>query len=1692
MFDDTQDFEQGQDTPLNTTPNYLIAASIHETANTSFIHKVGKAAGNFYDAYAGGAVDKLMEGDVTGSINYVQGSLAATVTSGGMSIVNSLGWAGNALANATWRDDSEQETWTDYDTSAALSYLDDDWGEQYKRQKDTYDMVGFIASSFAPGTLGVKAARAGRVALLGAAKVTPMFERMAANGFVGKLTSEATGLLIPQTERYVVAGAAEIAARRATFEGYWTHAMGSALNGTLNGAIDNIAFEMAAYAAMHRGPILKDQSVSDVMTNAVTWGLAGGVVFGAVQGLSTYGKLKKFKNSFEEQTAPLTHQFEHMEGAATSDKIGAAVQDYVTTPALNKESFLRDYMPTLEAAEARKFTDQEVAHIWNNLESLRESKLTSLKSQIHGGIVKITKQRYGDEELGNILGKEVTKNITDNVDSVFRNVDEIARLGVKTKFETELKVADKAQTEAAKKLGIDAAHTDIPDLPEGNFQYIMLKGEQRGSVAERFEGSLGVADMVSSTSKIDSMVSSAGFSKIRKPEDLKNLWKPLASEVTAVKAELRWFWADKLKPSDFGAKGIIVDALDIPVLQRAAELGESVRVVIKGSEVQLSGGALREQLVQSKSAFMKSRTASSKDWDSGAVARFADVDPRFVAEGQVARSGNTDHLFYNANESMRLGVPNAREVPQAAKLVVRPDPRYDDELAEHIMDGMAWHRAKRQIMEDAQKLVIDPNLPKQVRARLPELTDQDMARVSASGMSQGVFSAIDAGFTGLKAKLALIGQATNELRTARRLAVKDELGAKLTQLHAKSPEKFGEFGAINNKLLQTEEKFVYYLDDQYGHVMIPQKHKKFWDGTATQADLEAGVPVLQDGLEKWGDGRRIFLNIKSDEVADLIQTHMSLNGKRVQIRNGIQSAQNITEGAAWDANAYYPFRPDNKQFRYVAYIEDTKIASGSVGRIQRIVAPDSDTLSRMLSYVDESKGFIKHTEKSSKENFAAISGMDNYETAFTDLRFDAGKQSHGHTALMYERTDPTLIADDLLNWHLRMEDATSRFMINSRYDAQFRELKRLAGLQGEFDDSVLGTLSEIEKTGRNPYLDGIKTALDISQVGDAHFLWSASERLDRMTSRAWQGAKRALDGTRDYRELHKVADELKKYGVGTGYEDAMLHELANRGAVSGTLNSLVRNANGLVATLMLRLDAFNAINNAVGATVLLGKETSELVRAIKAKDAGAAGELAQIMTTSLDGTNAIRSPTKMATKAVEAWVRRSGKFKDEMAAAKYAEYKELGFIQDASAQYDKLIDDVANIGVDSAVVSEGKLQRGWEYVKTQGAKVTMNNYAEEMNRFIAAHVADQIASVGVKQGVITNDMRKSFINTFVNRTQGNIVASQRPLMFTGAIGQALGLFQTYQLNMIQQLTRGISQHGISSAARLVGLQATVYGMNGVPGFDAMNRKLVGEAEGNVRNDDFISAAYNSGVPKLVADMFTYGTFSAVSGTNLYTRGDINPRHVTVVPFNPVDAPAYQILAKGLGNLSNAFGGILDGNPIGQVITQGIEHNGMNRSLSGIGAILNQLTSEKGQTFTTDKNSNIQYANDLMSFMTIARLGGAKALDESTVKEKFYRDSSYKASREKKIQELGKSYKMEVLSDGAMKLDTLLDFQKSYVALGGNPRNFNKWALNHMRNTTEPKAQQMATNLKNPESLKYQQMMGGVAPAEAESWPKFEQ
>jgi hypothetical protein len=157
-----------------------------------------------------------------------------------------------------------------------------------------------------------------------------------------------------------------------------------------------------------------------------------------------------------------------------------------------------------------------------------------------------------------------------------------------------------------------------------------------------------------------------------------------------------------------------------------------------------------------------------------------------------------------------------------------------------------------------------------------------------------------------------------------------------------------------------------------------------------------------------------------------------------------------------------------------------------------------------------------------------------------------------------------------------------------------------------------------------------------------------------------------------------------------------------------------------------------------------------------------------------------------------------------------------------------MIDDLTLSGGESPVKLTEKLDAAFQKAKSladTGEKITGNRMAEEYNRFVAANVADQITQIAIKAGVLGEKEAASYINTFVNRTQGNIMASQRPLIFQGPIGQAVGLFQGFQFNTMQQLFRAVSEGSAKDAAMMLGLQGTLYGLNGLPGFQYINQQI---------------------------------------------------------------------------------------------------------------------------------------------------------------------------------------------------------------------------------------------------------------------------
>jgi len=136
-----------------------------------------------------------------------------------------------------------------------------------------------------------------------------------------------------------------------------------------------------------------------------------------------------------------------------------------------------------------------------------------------------------------------------------------------------------------------------------------------------------------------------------------------------------------------------------------------------------------------------------------------------------------------------------------------------------------------------------------------------------------------------------------------------------------------------------------------------------------------------------------------------------------------------------------------------------------------------------------------------------------------------------------------------------------------------------------------------------------------------------------------------------------------------------------------------------------------------------------------------------------------------------------------------------------------------------------------------GAKLTLADRTEEFVRFVAARTADNIFSAAGFEGM---DLQQQ-VRTFVNRVHGNYVSSQRPVAFQGPIGQAMGLFQTYQFNLMQQVFRHIENGDKKSLAILFGLQSSLFGLQGLPGFQALNTHIVGNASNNPDHTDFYSS-----------------------------------------------------------------------------------------------------------------------------------------------------------------------------------------------------------------------------------------------------------
>jgi hypothetical protein len=648
-------------------------------------------------------------------------------------------------------------------------------------------------------------------------------------------------------------------------------------------------------------------------------------------------------------------------------------------------------------------------------------------------------------------------------------------------------------------------------------------------------------------------------------------------------------------------------------------------------------------------------------------------------------------------------------------------------------------------------------------------------------------------------------------------------------------------------------------------------------------------------------------------------------------------------------------------------------------------------------------------------------------------------------------------------------------MVEHRYSQSFQELQHLGDRYTNIATSQFRSLTEalVERV-KDPYQDIVKTALDISRASEYQW-WRSFNDLVRDT------IEKPLFVFRDIvQKTSKVDDQFVSevntksaaLGLGQPFSVAAM-EIAQRNiADKPFLARWIGKAQGVMSSTLLQLDFFNALNNIVSTPVLLGGEAKYLLNAIQRGDPTVAGKLSLLMSVKVPGQAEIEqfSLGRLTAKALQNY-----RQDDLQNLGLLKRYQSIGAVTDVLQQERQMLGELTlDFGKVNAAQAESKVQKAFEL----GKAITGNRLAEEMTRFVAADVMRQITDLALEAGVLRNTAEANeYIQLFVNRVQGNYLHSQRPIVFQGVVGQAISLFQTYQFNLMQQLFKYVGEGDAKAVGMLLGLQSSIYGMQGLPAFNFLNTHIVGNASGNTQHRDLYNAS-STVFGKALGDWLQYGAGSNALGLidpsmkiNLYSRGDINPRQLSVLPTNISDIPVVNASVRFVQNLWSAAEKGVNGASLWPTISQAIEHNGLSRPLAGLAQVVQGYT-------TTNQGSLLSSSQDFWQIATLSRIAGGKPFDEAIALDALFRINAYRAKDLTRIQDLGSAFKTQLVKNQEPDEQTITNFVSAYAKSGGRIENFQKFMLGAMTNANKSQVNKVVEHLNSPFAQQLQVVMGG--------------
>lgn len=311
-----------------------------------------------------------------------------------------------------------------------------------------------------------------------------------------------------------------------------------------------------------------------------------------------------------------------------------------------------------------------------------------------------------------------------------------------------------------------------------------------------------------------------------------------------------------------------------------------------------------------------------------------------------------------------------------------------------------------------------------------------------------------------------------------------------------------------------------------------------------------------------------------------------------------------------------------------------------------------------------------------------------------------------------------------------------------------------------------------------------------------------------------------------------------------------------------------------------------------------------------------------------------------------------------------------------------------------------------------------------------------------------------FARDFMDKAVGNFHSSQRPVMFQGTLGVALGLFQTYSLTLAQSIYRQMELKNYKALGAAMLTQSSLFGAGSMPGFAAVSN-MIGEHYSD-NHVDLVTGTYRA-VGDTAAQTVLYG-LPSLAGIGTHTRGDSNFRIPGLTGDNVVAINVAQQAAQSISSVARSFG---EGSNAGQAFLEALSLQSISRPLARGAELANGYSiTRAGNTVQTP--AEVWTAQGIM-----ARVIGTRPATELKLREADQLNRFYGAVDKERRQKVMKGIKTALRNDNLQDSE-IAALAEEYFRFGGTPTGWRS-ALNTAVATTETSGKEVFVEKLKPDS-----------------------